>query len=88
MEKQGATSGPGKASGLKPPSKIARPSGAPSKTSPSSGKELLRSTVCLAISGAADPLSDVFKVCYLSVMILVRSKVQTDRKAPVEVNIL
>eukprot|EP00066_Takifugu_rubripes_P013790 XP_011603056.1 PREDICTED: CAP-Gly domain-containing linker protein 1-like [Takifugu rubripes] len=37
MEKQGVTSGPGKASGLKPPSKIARPSGAPSKTSPSSG---------------------------------------------------
>uniref|UniRef100_A0A3B5K1V5 CAP-Gly domain-containing protein n=1 Tax=Takifugu rubripes TaxID=31033 RepID=A0A3B5K1V5_TAKRU len=27
MEKQGVTSGPGKASGLKPPSKIARPSG-------------------------------------------------------------
>ncbi|KAM3599497.1 uncharacterized protein V6R79_007008 [Siganus canaliculatus] len=33
----GATSTPGKASGLKPPSKIVRPSAAPPKTSPSSG---------------------------------------------------
>ncbi|XP_049460410.1 CAP-Gly domain-containing linker protein 1 isoform X1 [Epinephelus fuscoguttatus] len=37
MEKQGAMSTPGKVSGLKPPSKIVRPSGVPSKTSPSSG---------------------------------------------------
>lgn len=37
MDKQGATSAPAKTSGLKPPSKIVRPSGAPTKTSPSSG---------------------------------------------------
>ncbi|XP_012725066.3 CAP-Gly domain-containing linker protein 1 isoform X1 [Fundulus heteroclitus] len=37
MDKQGATTTPGKASGIKPPSKIARPSGVPSRTSPSSG---------------------------------------------------
>ncbi|XP_070780963.1 CAP-Gly domain-containing linker protein 1 [Enoplosus armatus] len=37
MDKQGATSTPGKISGIKPPSKIVRPSGVPSKTSPSSG---------------------------------------------------
>ncbi|XP_031157116.1 CAP-Gly domain-containing linker protein 1 isoform X2 [Sander lucioperca] len=37
MDKQGAMSTPGKASGLKPPSKIVRPSVAPSKTSPTSG---------------------------------------------------
>ncbi|XP_040915092.1 CAP-Gly domain-containing linker protein 1 isoform X1 [Toxotes jaculatrix] len=37
MEKQGTMSTPGKASGLKPPSKIVRPSGVPSRTSPSSG---------------------------------------------------
>ncbi|XP_029300444.1 CAP-Gly domain-containing linker protein 1 isoform X2 [Cottoperca gobio] len=37
MDKQGAMSTSGKISGLKPPSKIARPSGVPSKTSPSSG---------------------------------------------------
>ncbi|XP_031731009.1 CAP-Gly domain-containing linker protein 1 [Anarrhichthys ocellatus] len=37
MDKQGAMSTPGKVSGLKPPSKIVRPSGVPSKTSPSSG---------------------------------------------------
>ncbi|XP_076613502.1 restin isoform X2 [Chaetodon auriga] len=37
MDKQGAMSTPGKTSGLKPPSKIVRPSGVPSKTSPSSG---------------------------------------------------
>ncbi|XP_041816380.1 CAP-Gly domain-containing linker protein 1 isoform X2 [Chelmon rostratus] len=37
MDKQGAMSTPGKVSGLKPPSKIVRPAGAPSKTSPSSG---------------------------------------------------
>ncbi|XP_015232280.1 PREDICTED: CAP-Gly domain-containing linker protein 1-like isoform X2 [Cyprinodon variegatus] len=37
MDKQGPITTPGKASGLKPPSKIARPSGVPSKTSPSSG---------------------------------------------------
>ncbi|XP_068562532.1 CAP-Gly domain-containing linker protein 1 isoform X2 [Cebidichthys violaceus] len=37
MDKQAAMSTPGKVSGLKPPSKIVRPSGVPSKTSPSSG---------------------------------------------------
>lgn len=37
MDKQGAMSTPGKVSGLKPPSKIVRPSGVPAKTSPSSG---------------------------------------------------
>ncbi|KAM4720074.1 CAP-Gly domain-containing linker protein 1 isoform 2-T2 [Anableps anableps] len=37
MDKQGPITIPGKASGIKPPSKIARPSGVPSKTSPSSG---------------------------------------------------
>ncbi|XP_078127320.1 restin isoform X1 [Sander vitreus] len=37
MDKQGAMSTPGKASGLKPPSKIVRPSVVPSKTSPTSG---------------------------------------------------
>ncbi|XP_029370944.1 CAP-Gly domain-containing linker protein 1 isoform X2 [Echeneis naucrates] len=37
MEKQGTMSTPGKVSGLKPPSKIVRPSGVPAKTSPSSG---------------------------------------------------
>nr|XP_004566987.1 CAP-Gly domain-containing linker protein 1 isoform X1 [Maylandia zebra]XP_004566988.1 CAP-Gly domain-containing linker protein 1 isoform X1 [Maylandia zebra]XP_004566989.1 CAP-Gly domain-containing linker protein 1 isoform X1 [Maylandia zebra] len=37
MDKQGAMSTSGKASGLKPPSKIVRPSGVPSRTSPSSG---------------------------------------------------
>ncbi|XP_054468649.1 CAP-Gly domain-containing linker protein 1 isoform X1 [Anoplopoma fimbria] len=37
MDKPGAMSTPGKASGLKPPSKIVRPSGVPTKTSPSSG---------------------------------------------------
>ncbi|GAA6223602.1 CAP-Gly domain-containing linker protein 1-like isoform X1 [Lates japonicus] len=37
MEKQGAMSTSGKASGLKPPSKIVRPSGVPTRTSPSSG---------------------------------------------------
>ncbi|XP_042365701.1 CAP-Gly domain-containing linker protein 1 isoform X2 [Plectropomus leopardus] len=37
MDKQGAMSTPGKVSGLKPPSKIVRPAGVPSKTSPSSG---------------------------------------------------
>ncbi|XP_044029180.1 CAP-Gly domain-containing linker protein 1 isoform X2 [Siniperca chuatsi] len=37
MDKQGAMSAPGKVSGIKPPSKIVRPSGVPSKTSPSSG---------------------------------------------------
>ncbi|XP_047228399.1 CAP-Gly domain-containing linker protein 1 isoform X2 [Girardinichthys multiradiatus] len=37
MDKQGPITTPGKASGLKPPSKIARPSGVPSKTSPSFG---------------------------------------------------
>ncbi|KAK5852236.1 hypothetical protein PBY51_023722 [Eleginops maclovinus] len=36
MDKQGAMSTQGKVSGLKPPSKIARPSAAPTKTSPSS----------------------------------------------------
>lgn len=40
MDKQGAVSTPAKASGLKPPSKILRPSGVPSRTSPSSGKNL------------------------------------------------
>uniref|UniRef100_A0A3B4F5J0 CAP-Gly domain-containing protein n=1 Tax=Pundamilia nyererei TaxID=303518 RepID=A0A3B4F5J0_9CICH len=35
----------GKASGLKPPSKIVRPSGVPSRTSPSSGKKLVTSPV-------------------------------------------
>lgn len=42
MDNQGAVSTPGKASGLKPPSKIARPSGVPSKMSPPSGKELFK----------------------------------------------
>lgn len=42
MDKQGAMSTSGKASGLKPPSKIVRPSGVPSRTSPSSGKKLLK----------------------------------------------
>lgn len=37
MDKHGATSAPAKTSGLKPPSKIVRPSGAPTRTSPSSG---------------------------------------------------
>ncbi|XP_022595566.1 CAP-Gly domain-containing linker protein 1-like isoform X1 [Seriola dumerili] len=37
MDKQGAMSTPGKVSGLKPPSKILRPSVVPGKTSPSSG---------------------------------------------------
>ncbi|KAK5606714.1 CAP-GLY domain-containing linker protein 1 [Crenichthys baileyi] len=37
MDKQGPITTPGKASGLKPPSKIARPSGVPSKTSPPFG---------------------------------------------------
>ncbi|XP_033978948.1 CAP-Gly domain-containing linker protein 1 isoform X3 [Trematomus bernacchii] len=37
MEKPGAMSTQGKVSGLKPPSKIVRPSGVPTKTSPSSG---------------------------------------------------
>ncbi|XP_028274157.1 CAP-Gly domain-containing linker protein 1 isoform X2 [Parambassis ranga] len=37
MDKQGAMTTPGKASGLKPPTKIARPSGVPTRTSPSSG---------------------------------------------------
>nr|XP_046230438.1 CAP-Gly domain-containing linker protein 1 isoform X2 [Scatophagus argus] len=37
MDKQGAMSTSGKASGLKPPSKIVRPSGVPTKTSPSCG---------------------------------------------------
>ncbi|XP_075885691.1 CAP-Gly domain-containing linker protein 1 isoform X2 [Nelusetta ayraudi] len=37
MDNQEAMSTPGKASGLKPPSKIARPSGVPTKTSPPSG---------------------------------------------------
>ncbi|XP_018552512.1 CAP-Gly domain-containing linker protein 1 isoform X3 [Lates calcarifer] len=37
MEKQGAMSTSGKTSGLKPPSKIVRPSGVPTRTSPSSG---------------------------------------------------
>ncbi|TMS08545.1 CAP-Gly domain-containing linker protein 1 [Larimichthys crocea] len=37
MDKQGTMSTPGKVSGLKPPSKISRPSGVPTKTSPSSG---------------------------------------------------
>ncbi|XP_040013040.1 CAP-Gly domain-containing linker protein 1 isoform X2 [Xiphias gladius] len=37
MDKEGTMSTPGKVSGLKPPSKIVRPSGVPSKTSPSSG---------------------------------------------------
>ncbi|XP_068190242.1 CAP-Gly domain-containing linker protein 1 isoform X2 [Antennarius striatus] len=37
MDKQGAMNLPGKVSGLKPPSKIVRPSGMLSKTSPSSG---------------------------------------------------
>ncbi|KAK7895495.1 hypothetical protein WMY93_020820 [Mugilogobius chulae] len=37
MEKQEGTSATGKPSGLKPPSKIARPSGVPPRTSPSSG---------------------------------------------------
>ncbi|XP_067341379.1 CAP-Gly domain-containing linker protein 1 isoform X1 [Channa argus] len=39
MDKPGATSTPGKTSGLKPPSKIARPPGVPSKMSPSSGAQ-------------------------------------------------
>lgn len=38
MDKQGDMSTPGKVSGLKPPSKIARPAGVSTKTSPSSGK--------------------------------------------------
>ncbi|XP_032395048.1 CAP-Gly domain-containing linker protein 1 isoform X2 [Etheostoma spectabile] len=37
MDRQGAMSTPGKASGLKPPSKIVRPSVVPSKMSPTSG---------------------------------------------------
>ncbi|KAI4817077.1 hypothetical protein KUCAC02_009364 [Chaenocephalus aceratus] len=37
MDKPGAMSTQGKVSGLKPPSKIVRPSGVPTKTSPSSG---------------------------------------------------
>ncbi|XP_026153774.1 CAP-Gly domain-containing linker protein 1 isoform X2 [Mastacembelus armatus] len=37
MDKQEAMSTPGKVSGLKPPSKIVRPSGVPTRTSPSSG---------------------------------------------------
>ncbi|XP_033845848.1 CAP-Gly domain-containing linker protein 1 isoform X2 [Periophthalmus magnuspinnatus] len=37
MEKQEGTCATGKPSGLKPPSKIARPSGVPTRTSPSSG---------------------------------------------------
>uniref|UniRef100_A0A3B5A2S7 CAP-Gly domain-containing protein n=1 Tax=Stegastes partitus TaxID=144197 RepID=A0A3B5A2S7_9TELE len=37
MDKQGAVSAPAKTSGLKPPSKIVRPSVAPTRTSPSSG---------------------------------------------------
>ncbi|XP_030598228.1 CAP-Gly domain-containing linker protein 1 isoform X3 [Archocentrus centrarchus] len=37
MDKQGAVNTPAKASGLKPPSKIVRPSGVPARTSPSSG---------------------------------------------------
>lgn len=37
MDKNAATSAPAKTSGLKPPSKIVRPSGAPTRTSPSSG---------------------------------------------------
>ncbi|XP_014900042.1 CAP-Gly domain-containing linker protein 1 isoform X1 [Poecilia latipinna] len=37
MDKQGPVTTPGKSSGLKPPSKIARPSAVPSRTSPSSG---------------------------------------------------
>ncbi|XP_026211451.1 CAP-Gly domain-containing linker protein 1 isoform X2 [Anabas testudineus] len=39
MDKQGDMSTPGKVSGLKPPSKIARPAGATVKTSPSSGTQ-------------------------------------------------
>ncbi|XP_055369300.1 CAP-Gly domain-containing linker protein 1 isoform X2 [Betta splendens] len=39
MDKQADTSTPGKASGLKPPSKIARPAAAPAKTSPCSGTQ-------------------------------------------------
>ncbi|KAM9840976.1 CAP-Gly domain-containing linker protein 1 [Aulostomus maculatus] len=39
MDKQGAMSAAGKVSGLKPPSKIVRPTGVPSKTSPSSGNQ-------------------------------------------------
>ncbi|XP_035040060.1 CAP-Gly domain-containing linker protein 1 isoform X2 [Hippoglossus stenolepis] len=37
MDKQGPMTTPGKVSGLKPPSKIVRPSGVPTRTSPSSG---------------------------------------------------
>ncbi|XP_019937836.2 CAP-Gly domain-containing linker protein 1 isoform X1 [Paralichthys olivaceus] len=37
MDKQVAMTTPGKVSGLKPPSKIVRPSGVPTRTSPSSG---------------------------------------------------
>lgn len=37
MDKQSAMTTPGKVSGLKPPSKIVRPSGVPTRTSPSSG---------------------------------------------------
>ncbi|XP_054916596.1 CAP-Gly domain-containing linker protein 1-like [Poeciliopsis prolifica] len=37
MDKQGPVTAPGKSSGLKPPTKIARPSAVPTKTSPSSG---------------------------------------------------
>lgn len=42
MDKPGAMSTQGKVSGLKPPSKIVRPSGVPTKTSPSSGKIILK----------------------------------------------
>lgn len=49
---------PGKSSGLKPPSKIARPSGAPPKTSPSSGKLSARNRILLLWAHTDAPVQE------------------------------
>ncbi|XP_027880718.1 CAP-Gly domain-containing linker protein 1 isoform X2 [Xiphophorus couchianus] len=58
MDKQGPITTPGKSSGLKPPSKIARPSAVPTRTSPSSGASKPVPPE-KSLSGVTSPTQDV-----------------------------
>ncbi|XP_023194093.1 CAP-Gly domain-containing linker protein 1-like isoform X2 [Xiphophorus maculatus] len=58
MDKQGPVTTPGKSSGLKPPSKIARPSAVPTRTSPSSGASKPVPPE-KSLSGVTSPTQDV-----------------------------
>ncbi|XP_043952611.1 CAP-Gly domain-containing linker protein 1 isoform X1 [Gambusia affinis] len=58
MDKQGPVTTPGKSSGLKPPSKIARPSTVPTRTSPSSGASKPVPPE-KSLSGVTSPTQDV-----------------------------